>query len=229
MSRKKPSSEPSPTAIIGFGLLLLVGGLGLAGFVIWQVLLGAAPPPNNIGDWIGAIAIIAIGVVLFVLGGLITWNGIFAPPREENEEVTVSRFQEQCQLVEQQLGFPLPPHYLQTLKKMQFQIGAAALDPESGIGINEHVAGGAAARPLDVVSVHESCLAAAECVEQEFTQWVSGYVAIADDGGGGFYFVRKDAQGGVFLMDSDWIEEPRKVSPDIETFLEQVIQNEWPE
>lgn len=228
MSRKKPSSEPSPSAIIGFGVLLLAGGIGLAWFVVRQVFFGGAPPPNNIGDWIGAILLIAFGGVLIFVGGLILWNGIFGPSNEESEDVSGSTFQEECQLAEQQLGFPLPRHYLQTLEKMQLRLRAAVLNPESGIGINEHIAGGAAATPLDVVSVHGSCEAAAECVEEEFTQWLSGYVAIADDGGGGFYFVRKDSRGGVFMMDSDWLEEPREVSPTIESFLNQVIDNNWP-
>jgi len=229
LSREKPTSEPSPAVIIGFGLLLFAGGIGLAGFVIWQAFLAGAARPNNLGDWLGAIFLIALGTALVAVGGAMTWSGIFEPPQQKGAKMAESSFEEQCQAAERELGFPVPQHYLETLKKLQLQLGAAALNPESGIGIDENIAGGAAATPLDVVSVHGSCEAAAECVEEEFTEWLSDYVAIADDGGGGFYFVRKDAQGGVYLMDSDWMEEPREVSPNVEAFLNKAMENDWPE
>jgi hypothetical protein len=126
----------------------------------------------------------------------------------------------------EQLGFPIPAGYCQYMAAHRDRLLAVpeiAPDPEGLIS------GGLAVTGPALISIHEGAVAAADCVEEECREWFEEYVTIADNGGGGFYFLRRDNAPEVYLMDSDWMEEPHIVSSSLGEFVDSIIQGDWPE
>ncbi|MCC9604749.1 SMI1/KNR4 family protein [Blastopirellula sp. JC732] len=119
-----------------------------------------------------------------------------------------------------QLGFLLPKTFSAPM------ISAGDL---SAVGMNPDFEGGVCTTVDDLVGTQEAAVEAALCVHEEMVEWWDEYFAIAQDGGGGYYLMRRDESPEVYLMDSDWCEEPRVVSPNLTAFLEEVKGGEYPD
>jgi len=50
--------------------------------------------------------------------------------------------------------------------------------------------------------------------------WWEKYFAIGEDGGGGFYLMKRDGSPQVWLMDSDWHDPPQAAAQSLEEFLD---------
>ena len=129
--------------------------------------------------------------------------------------------EEEIRAAESQLGFKLPKCYTEPMLALGEELDS--------FGMNPDVEGGLCTTAEDLVGTQAAAVEAALCVNEEMVDWWAQYFAIAQDGGGGYYLLKRDGSPEVFLTDSDWYEEPRPVSPTFSTFLESVQSDEWPD
>ncbi|MEL6895176.1 MAG: SMI1/KNR4 family protein [Planctomycetota bacterium] len=122
------------------------------------------------------------------------------------------------------LGHTLPDGFVDFM--MQNRDRLLAID---GLSMQEHVAGGVCITGPDLIACRDSANAAAECVQDvpeecpNLLDWRNDFFIVGDDGGGGYYMMKRDGSPQVWLMDSDWYDEPEVDAADLSTFIQEFL------
>ena len=121
---------------------------------------------------------------------------------------------------EKELGHKLPDVFVDYMTQHRERL----LSIES-LRIKELVAGGVCVTGPDLVSCKAGADAAAECVSEmleecpDMLDWRNSFFIVGDDGGGGYYFMKRDGSPEIWLMDSDWYEEPDIEAPSLDAWI----------
>jgi len=112
---------------------------------------------------------------------------------------------------EESLGFKLPATYA------KFMIANGERLAETPNAFN----GALALDVGDLTMTDMLARAAADSAVGDMPSWWDDYFAIGDDGGGGYFLMKRDGSPEVWLMDSDWQVEPSVHSPSLQAFVDQ--------
>ena len=131
---------------------------------------------------------------------------------------------EEIQSAEKKLGFKIPPVYQDLLKTRAAELSSIT------IVINGRTSSWfdrvLALTPSHLEMTYYFAKEAFESANESLPDWWQSYFAIGDDGGDGFYFMKRDGSPEVYFVD-DYVvdEEPTVHQPTLDAFIEQHIQD----
>ena len=113
---------------------------------------------------------------------------------------------------EESLGFKLPASYSTFMVASGPQLAQTPNAFEGALALDVG----------DLTLTDMLARAAADSAIGDMPPWWDDYFVIGEDGGGGYFLMKRDGSPEVWLMDSDWHGEPTVHSPSLQAYVEQL-------
>lgn len=128
--------------------------------------------------------------------------------------------QHRFQVAELSLGFQLPLDFWRPYEKNQERIGAILTNEGESL---------VCSTPQELLDMQEAATESALCVVESMVDWWDKFFVIGETGDGGIFLMKREGSAAVWIMDSNWYDEPYEVSTSFEDFLDQLESGDLPE